>query len=115
MEKVDSCCDGCELFRIAKQRNGENEDAVGVSYLKNESGPVKVIVDDQKKMWKEHMEHLINVEKEWSDNIDATKVEGAVRRIEVEEVWCAINCVKIRKASWSSGIIIELFKTGGDK
>ena len=31
MEKVDLCCDGCELFRIAKQRVGEKKDVVGVS------------------------------------------------------------------------------------
>ena len=24
VEKVDSCCDGCQLFRIAKHRAGEN-------------------------------------------------------------------------------------------
>ena len=29
------------------------------------------------------MEKFTNVENEWSDNIDASKVEGAVRRIEV--------------------------------
>ena len=32
-----------------------------------------------------------NVENEWSDSIDGSKVVGAVRRIEVEEVWCAMN------------------------
>ena len=46
VEKVDSCQDGCELFRIAKQRDGEKRDVVGVSYLKDESGAVKVSVKD---------------------------------------------------------------------
>ena len=32
------------------------------------------------------MEKLMNVENEWSDRIDTSKVEGAVRRIEVDEV-----------------------------
>ena len=41
VERVDSCCDGCELFRIAKQRVGEKKDVVGVNYLKDESGAVK--------------------------------------------------------------------------
>ena len=39
----------------------------------------------------------------WSDSIDASKVEGVVRRIEVEEVRCAMNQMKIRKASGPSG------------
>ena len=37
------------------------------------------------------MEKLINVENEWSDSIDASKVEGAVRRIDDEEVWQAMK------------------------
>ena len=63
------------------------------------------------------MEKLMNVENWWSESIDASKVEGAVRRIEVEEVWCAMNHMKIRKASGhsASGVAIELFKAGGDK
>ena len=37
------------------------------------------------------MKKLINVENEWSDSIDASKVESAVRRIEVEVGQCSIN------------------------
>ena len=62
----------------------------------------------------------MNVENEWSDRIDASKVEGAVRRrIEVEEgrcaMQCAMNCMKIGKASGTSVVAIEFFKAGGDK
>ena len=48
-------------------------------------------VDNQKKIWKEHMEKLMNVENEQSDRIDASKVEGALRIIGVKEVWCEMN------------------------
>ena len=34
---------------------------------------MKVNVDDQKKIWKEHMDKLMNVENEWSDSIDASR------------------------------------------
>ena len=39
----------------------------------------------------------MNVENGWSDSIDGGKVEGAVRRIEVEEVLCAMNRMKSGK------------------
>ena len=107
VEKVDSCRDGCELFRIAKQRVGEKK-GVGVSCLKDESGAVRVSLDNRKKILKEHMEKLMNAENEWSDSIDASKVEGAVRRIEAEEVWCALNCMKIKKASGPSGLLVGI-------
>ena len=61
------------------------------------------------------MEKLMNVENEWSDNIDASKVEDAVRRIELEEVWHVMNLMKIWKASGPFEIVIEMFKTSWDK
>ena len=115
VKKVDSRRDGRELFRIAEQRVGEKKDVVGVSCLKDQSGSVKVSVNDRKKIWKKDMEKLMNVENEWSDSTDASKVEGVVRRIEVKEVWCTMFFIKIGKASGPSGIAIELFKAGGGK
>ena len=114
VEKVDSSRDGRELLRIAKQRAGEKSDVVGISCLKDKWA-VKVSVDDRKKIWKEHMEKLMNAENEWSDSIDASKVEGEVRRTEVEEVRRAMNRMKIGKASGPSEIALEMFKAGGDK
>ena len=58
---------------------------------------------------------MIDVENKWRDSIDASKVDGAMRRIEVEELWCAMDQMKIRKASGPSGVSIEVFKAGGDK
>ena len=43
---VGSCCDERELFKIVKQRVGENKGVVWVICLKGESGAVKVSVDD---------------------------------------------------------------------
>ena len=45
VEKVDLCCDGRELFRIAKQRAGEKKDVVGVSCFKDESGGSQSVDD----------------------------------------------------------------------
>ena len=69
----------------------ERRVVVGVICLEDESGGVKVNVDNIKKIWKEHMEKLMNLENEWSDSIDASKVEGTVRRIEIEEGGAVCN------------------------
>ena len=50
-----------------------------------------------------------------SDSIDASTVEGAARRIEVAEMWCAKNRMKIGKARRPSGVAVELLKADGDK
>ena len=49
------------------------------------------------------MEKLI--ENEWSDGTDAGKVEGAVRGIEVKEVQCTMNRMKIGKVSGPSWLL----------
>ena len=58
---------------------------------------MKVKVDDRKKIGKEYMERLMNIENEWSDSIDASKVEGAVTKIEVQEVSAETSQMKIEK------------------
>ena len=58
---------------------------------------------------------MMDIENEWSDSIDTSEVEGAVRRIEVKEVRCAMTRMTIGKASGLSGVAIESFKAGGYK
>ena len=92
MENIDLCGDSCvSSLELPNKGLGEKRDSVGVNCLKDKTGIVKVSVDIQKKIWKEHMKKLTNVENEWGDSIDASKVEGATRRIEVEEMQCAMN------------------------
>ena len=38
-----------------------------------------------------------------------------MRRIEIEEVRCAMNRMKIEKASGFSGVALELLKAAGEK
>ena len=44
---------------------------------------VKVRVDDRKKIWKKQVKKLMNTENEWSDSIDASKVEGAMNQMNI--------------------------------
>ena len=61
------------------------------------------------------MEKLMGIENEWSDTTDVSKVEGAVRRIDVEEVRCAMNLMKIWKTNGPLEVALEMLKADGDK
>ena len=102
------------MFRIAKQSTREKGNVVGISCLQDKSGAMKVKVDDRKKIGKEHMERLMNIENEWSDSIDASKVEGAVRKIKVQDVLAKLNQIKIKKPDRPSGVALEMFNAHGD-
>ena len=114
VEMVDSCRNGSELFRIAKQSTGEKRNVVGISCLQDKSGAIIVRVDDRKKIGKEYMERLMNIENEWSRSIDTSKVEGAVRKIKVQEVWAEMNQMKIEKLDRPYGVALEMFNAHGD-
>ena len=73
---------------------------------------VKVGVNDRKLIWKEHMKRLINAENKWRNDIAASKVVSAVRRIDAGEVRWAMNNMKNGEASGPSGIVLEILKTG---
>ena len=57
-----------------------------VQRAKDKSDMVKVGVNDRKLIWKEHMKRLINAENKWRNDIAASKVVSAVRRIDAGEV-----------------------------
>lgn len=80
MEKVDSCRDGRELLSITKQSAGEKRDVIVV---KAKVTMVKVGLNDRTQTWNEHMERLMNVKNRLGDSITASKVIGAVRRIDI--------------------------------
>ena len=40
-------------------------------------------MDDRKKIWKKQVKKLMNIENEWSDSIDASKVEGAMNQMNI--------------------------------
>ena len=112
-EKVDCCCDGCELFRIATQRAGLKHDVIGVNCLKDEGSMMKVGVNDPTQLWKEYMKILMNVKNKWGDSIAANKMVGGVCRTDAEVVRCAVNNMENGKANVSSGVVLEMLKARG--
>lgn len=85
-ENVEINCDGCELFRIAKQKAKKWRDVLGVNCRKEEKGNVKATVDEHQSIWKNRMEKLTNVENEWGDFADHAEMESPVSMIEFEEL-----------------------------
>lgn len=55
VEKVDSNRDCRQLLRIAKQREKERCDVLGVNCLRDEKRVGKVILGKLKKTWKNHI------------------------------------------------------------
>jgi len=57
---------------------------------------------DRGRVWKEHMERIMNEENEWDQNMQADLVEGPVERVGREEVVKVLGKMKAEKAAGPS-------------
>ena len=67
------------------------KDVEGGRYMRGSDGSLNFSEKDRGKVWKEHMERIMNEENEWEQNVKAELVEGPVERISWEEVVKAIR------------------------
>ena len=73
----------------------------------DKDGRLVVSEKDRGKLWKEHMEKIMNVKNEWDQMVEADMVERPVEEITDEEVMEAINKMKLGKTAGSSEVNMD--------
>ena len=71
------------------------------------------IETEKGKVWKDHMERIINEENDWDHNVEADTVESPVVCVGREEVLQALNEMKTGKAPGPSEVSPELIAASG--
>ena len=100
-EEIKVLCDKPnEVFKLVKFMRKDGKDMNGGGCMKNKNGRLKVSEKDCAKLWKDHMEKIMNVENESDQTAKADMVEGPVEEVTYEEVMEAMNKMKIGKSSW---------------
>ena len=104
------------IFRIAKQLKGQNQDIIGDTCIKNDDGFLVFSDNDKLLAWEEHYQKLLNVEFPWDSNhLDMLQVKaGPVPLITSQEIIKALNTMSNHKAGSISGIVTEMFKASGN-
>ena len=72
------------------------------------------IEEDRAKIWKEHMEKIINEENEWDHMVETDLVEGPVEKVVHNEIVEAIQSMKSRKATGTSEVSVEMIVASGE-
>ena len=72
--------------------------------MRGSDGSLNFSEKDKGKVWKEHMERIMNEKNEWDQNVKAELVEGPVERVSREEVVKPIREVKAGKAAGPSEV-----------
>ena len=84
-------------------------DTRGSNCLENKSGEIVTGIGGRKRVWKEHMEAIMNEETQWDGVVDTDKVEGPMERFVKENVSEAVGRARNGNAGGSSGIVKEHF------
>jgi len=69
---------------------------------------------DRGRVWKEHMERIMNEENEWDQNVQADSGKGPVERVSREEVVKALGKMKAGKAAGLLEVSVEMIATSGE-
>ena len=103
------CTKPNDVFKFVKFMRKEGRDIDGGGCMKDKDGRLVVSEKDRGKLWKEHMEKIMNVENEWDQMIEVDMVEGVTD----EEVMEAMNKMKLGKAAEPSEVNMDMIIASG--
>ena len=72
------------------------------------------IEEDRAKIWKEHMEKIINEENKWNHMVETDVVEGPVEKVARNEIVKAMQRMKSEKATGPSQGSVEMIVASGE-
>ena len=113
VEQAIAEADSMKIFNIAKQRVKQRQDVVGTNCLKDAEEKLQTNIAARKKIWKDHMYDIMNVEHSYTSS-DKPAVEGPSEEVTVAELKSALRALANKKAPGPSGITAKVLKAAGD-
>ena len=98
-----------KVFKLVKSMKKDGKDVEGggsdlrLNFSKKDRGRV----------WKEHMERIMNEENEWDQNVQADLVEGPVERVSRGEVVNELGKRKAENTAGPSEVSVEMIAASG--
>ena len=113
-EEMKVLCDKPnEVFKLTKFMSKDGKDINGRGCTKDKDGRLVVSEKDREKLWKDHMEKIMNVENERDQMAKADMVEGPVEVVTYEEVMEAMNKIELGKAAGLSEVNMDMIMASG--
>ena len=78
------CIKPNDIFKFVKFLRKEVRDIEGRGCIKDKDGRLAVSEKDRGKLWKEHMEKIMNMENKWDQMVKADIVERTVEGVAFE-------------------------------
>ena len=101
-------------FYFLRRMKKEGKDVEGGRCLRGGDGRLGFTGEDRAKIWKEHMEKIMNKENKWDRMVETDVVEGPVEKVARNEIVEAIQSMKSRKATGPSRVSVEMIVASGE-
>ena len=102
------------VFYFLRRMRNEGKDVEGGRCLRGENGRLGFSEEDRAKIWKEHMEKIMNEENEWDRMVETNLVEGPVEKVVRNDIVEAIQSMKSGKATGTSEVSVEMIVASGE-
>lgn len=100
-----------QILKRSRQENKDKRDIEGIPCIRDKDGNLRVSVDERIGVWKNYMENLLNVENEWSGELNETGIyAGPCENVTTNSVENALGRMKSAKAAGPSGVTADLLK-----
>ena len=76
--------------------------------MRGKDGRLGFIEEDRAKIWKEHMEKIMNKENNWDQMVESDVMEGPVEKVTSKEITEAMQKTKSGKAAGLSEVSVEM-------
>ena len=97
-----------QVFKLVKSIKKDGKDVEEGRCIRGSNGRLNFSEKDRGRVWKGHMERIMNEENEWDQNVQADLVEGPVERVRREEVVKALGKMKAGKAAGPYEVSVEM-------
>ena len=79
------------IFTLVKFMKKDEKDIEGGRCMRGKGGRLGFTVKDRKRIWKNHLEVIMNKENEWDNVTQASMVEGPIKNVTREEMAIALK------------------------
>ena len=82
--------------------------------MRGKDGRLSFIEKDRKRIWKNHMEEMMNEENDWNHVTAASIVEGPIKSVTCKEMAIAIKVMKPTKTAGPPEVCAEMVSASGE-
>ena len=100
------------VFYFLRRMKKERKDVEGRRCLRDSDGRLGFIKENREKIWKEHMEKIMNEENEWDHVVktDVVHLQGPVEKVAHNEIVEAMQKMKSGKVTVPSEVSVVVVK-----